>query len=544
MAARRVSSRRPGGVSSPRGNSQVRYRTSEPAAHKQPPSFKRYYRTLSEHAWIIVLCVLVAVGAAAAYVVKAPRKYSAQAEMLVTPVPADSLIGLPVLHSSGLPTSDVLTAASLITTPQVASAVVNALHLRETPTHLLTQVQATPIGQSNLEAVQATASSPGNAQAIANAFVEQVVLTRAADLHATLAVEIPALLAQVKTFPPGQVSGPAAQLTQFQQLADSNDPTITIAALADRPTAPASPRSKLTLIAALFGGLVLGIGAAFGFDALDPRIRREDQLREAIGVPVLARIPRERRVRVKRPLLPPELSLGAVEGYRTLRTILTSRAAGRTRSVLITGAAAGEGKTTCAINLAVALAQGDSGVILIDADLRRPSVASALGLQIEYGIDDLITGRAGLDEALAVANFGRATVGVLGLERPDPDLADRLSPMVAEHLLAQTMEVSDFVVIDSPPLVAVSDALPLAQLVDDILAVARIGSSRSNRLRELQDLLLEQGRHPTGIVLVGQSDRSDRRNVAYRLDSEHEHPRFSDERQSDRELEPLRIDPD
>ena len=102
--------------------------------------------------------------------------------MLVSPVPlSDSaLVGLPVLHASTDPTRDALTAASLMTNLQVASAVVSSLHLRETPAQLLANVSATPIGQSNLVAVQATASSAGLAQQIANQFVQQVVVTRAA----------------------------------------------------------------------------------------------------------------------------------------------------------------------------------------------------------------------------------------------------------------------------------------------------------------------------------------------------------------------------
>ncbi len=540
MAAKRVSSGRPAGGRNPPGASQSGYRESVHAAHAQPQSLKRYYRVLIEHAWIIVLCVLVAVGAAAVYVVTAPRKYTAQAQMLVTPVPASNsaLIGLPVLHSSGDPTSDVLTAASLITTTQVASGVVEALQLRETPTQLLSQVQATPIGQSNLEAVQAEASSPAKAQAIANEFVLQVVVTRAVTLHGALATLIPALRAQAAAVPAGQRNGPGTvgdQLFQLEQLASSNDPTITIASLADRPTSPSSPRTKLTLIAALFGGLILGIGAAFAFDALDPRLRREDQLRDGLGVPILARIPRERRAALGRPILPDELSFGGVESYRTLRTILKSRSGGRPRSILITGSEPAEGKTTCAINLAAALAHGGSGVILIDADLRHSSIASALGLQIDYGIDDLLTGQADLDEALAVADFGNATVGVLALKRPDADLADRLTPAVAQHLIRQTMAVSDFVVIDSPPLTSVSDALPLAELADEVLIVARIGASKLTKLRELHDLLSDQGTYSTGIVIIGQPGPPGRRDRYYRPDSDR--PSIQDGQQSDPDLD-------
>ena len=187
------------------------------------------------HAWLVIACVVVTVAVALVYVAVAPRKYQATAEMLVSPVsPTDtSLVGLPVLHSSSDPTQDVLTAASLMTTPQVGQTVVGALHLHESATTLLGTVTATPVGQSNLVAIQATASSAAQAQRIANGFVDAVVATRAAALHAAVGAVIPGLRAQVAALPTASRSGPGTigdQLSQLETLQASNDPTITIAA--------------------------------------------------------------------------------------------------------------------------------------------------------------------------------------------------------------------------------------------------------------------------------------------------------------------------
>ncbi len=458
---------------------------------------------------MVVFCVAVAVAGAAAYVATAPKEYSAQAEMLVSPAPTTNavLFGLPVVHASNDPTRDMETAASLITAQAVATRVVNAQHLKQSPNDLMSNVTATPIGNSDLVGVQATAPTAAQAQAIANSWVKQVVATRAATLHAAVNAQLPTLKAQTKNLTAAERSGPGSlgdQYAQLQQLANSPDPTITIQALADRPTSPSSPKTKLALIAALVGGLVLGIIAAFGFDALDPRLRREDQAREIFNVPVLARIPRQRRTKARRPILPQELTFSAAEGYRTLRTIISSRAEGETRAILVTGSAPAEGKTTSAINLAAALAHGRSGVILVEADLRRPSIAQTLDLDVQYGIDDVLAGEAEVGEALTVASVGNTSIGVLALRRPSDDLADMLSLPAAESLIRQVKALSDFVVIDSPPLTAVSDALPLARLADDVLVVARHGSSRLSKLWELRDILVEQGTFPTGIVLIGQ----------------------------------------
>ncbi len=476
----------------------------------QAEAFKRYFRTVYEHAFLVVLCVVIAVGAAVAYVETATKQYTATSQMLVTPVPTanSALIGLPILQSSGDPTRDVLTAASLMTTQQVASAVISALNLKETPTKLLTQVQALPVGQSDLVSIQAQSSSPRQAQAIANQFARQVVLTRAVALHTAIAAILPGLQAQVAALPPAERSGPGTigdQVAQLRQLKISNDPTITLSANATLPTSPTSPKTKLTLAAALFGGLLVGIGAAFGFDALDPRLRREEQLRDLFGLPVLARIPRERRHKRGRPIPPGEVSFGAAEGYRTLRTMLASRAAGEPRAFLVTGSSPSEGKTTSAINLAAALAQGGSKVILLEADLRRPKIAATLGLNPTHGIEDVLIDDVELEEALISTTLDGIPAQVLAVNRPGVEQANRLSFQVARRLINEALELGDFVVIDSPPLTAVIDALPLAQLVDEVLVVARLGVSRLGKLSELHDLLLEEGSYPTGIVLIGES---------------------------------------
>jgi receptor protein-tyrosine kinase len=302
---------------------------------------------------------------------------------------------------------------------------------------------------------------------------------------------------------PGTVSD---EISQLETLLNSTDPTMTAASPAIKPTAPYSPRVKLSLVAALFGGLILGIGLAFAYQALDPRLRREEELRELFRIPILAQIPRERsRRKLRRPMLPTELSFGALEGYRTLRTMLASRARGRSRAYLMTGSSPAEGKTTSAIGLAAALAHGGSRVILLEADLRRPTIAQTLALHVEYGTEDVILGRVELADALTTAEFDGWTLHVLAVRRPGAAPADRLTPSVARRLISEALEQADFVVIDSPPLTDVSDALPLANLADEVLIVARMGVSKLSKLARLHDMLVSQGTHPSGLVLVGES---------------------------------------
>jgi Mrp family chromosome partitioning ATPase len=480
----------------------------------QSPAFKRYYTVLVEQFRIVIACVLIVLAATVAYVKLAPRKYTATGQMLVDPVTSQdtTLFSLPVLHSSGSQPTDVLTASSLIASPAVANAVVKQLHLKSTGAALLSQVTATPVGQSNLVSVQVTSPSGTQARDIANAFLKQVVLTRSAALKNAISTIVPGLQSEVASLPPAERNGPGslgAQLTELRQLQVSGDPTITPSAPASLPTSPSSPKTKLSLVAGLFGGLIIGIGAAFAFHSLDPRLRRETQLREIFDVPTMARIPREHSGKVARPILPSGMSLGAQEGYRTLRTILTSRAAGESRSILITGSSPSEGKTTSAIALALSLSQTGARVILIEADVRRPTIAATLGLKPRFGTEHVLTGEAELDEALTVATFEGVPVGVLAVRQPRIELADRLSLEVAQRMIEDATKLVNFVVIDSPPLTAVIDALPLAQTANEVLIVARIGTSKLNKLDELRNLLVEQGTYPSGVILIGDSTGRD-----------------------------------
>jgi succinoglycan biosynthesis transport protein ExoP len=473
--------------------------------------FSRYYEVIREHWLLIVVCTIIAVIAAAVYVSVAPKSYTATSELLANPAQADDtdLFSLPVLHTSGDPTQDILTAAALVTTPQVADSVIAKLGLHTSAGALLSNVQSIPIGQSNLVGVSAEASTASQARAIANAFANQVIVVRTAGLHAAIMAQLPSLQNSVNQLPPADRNGPGSlgeELTTLKQLLAANDPTLSVVAAAELPTSPSSPKTKLSLVAGLFGGLLLGIGAAFAFSALDPRIRREDQVRELLdGVPVLARIPQVGRRKTPGPLIPNDLSLPALEAYRTLRTSLATRASGKPQAYLLTGCAPSEGKTTSAISLAVALAQGGGRVILIEADLRRPRIASSLGLKPEIGTEQVLSGESTLRDALMPIWFDSTPMHVLPARGAGAGLADRLSFAVAQHLIAAAKEQADFVVIDSPPLTAVIDALPLAQLADEILLVVRAGHSRLTKLAQLAEILNNQGAYPTGVVMVGGS---------------------------------------
>lgn len=481
-----------------------------PRLSSDDQTLARYWAVLRERVWVIVACTVVVFLASVVYVEAAPRTYQAQAEMEVQAAGSGDavLAALPVLHQTGDPTEDVLTGASLVTTQPVAEAVVGSLHLKISPAAALDDVQATPIGQTGLVAVQATTASPALSKALANEFVTQTIALSTAKMHAAILQALPTVRAQLAAVPTAQRYGPGslgAQLDELQQLLLQNDPTLASAAPATLPTAPSSPKVKLSLLAGLLAGLLVGVGAAFLFHALDPRLRREEQLRDRFSSPILARIPRQPHRRGTRPLLPTELSRAVQEGYLTLRTMLTVRTrSAESRAVLITGSGPAEGKSTTAMGLAAALADRGARVILIEADLRKPTFASSFKLSEFIGVDSVLNGEAELSDALVPVPIHDASVLVLAAH-PATDRAPYLPFETVDKLIDDAKAIADFVVIDSAPLAAVIDALPFAQAVDEVLIVARLGHTRLNKLEEVDELLREHGVRRTGIVLIGES---------------------------------------
>jgi capsular exopolysaccharide synthesis family protein len=411
----------------------------------------RYLDTIRERWPLIVALTLIAFLVALGYVVTAPKRYRAEADILVTPVSGSETAsaGLGLITESNDPTQTVSTAARLIDTPAVAELTKARLRLSGPAHSLLKDVTAEPIAQSSLVAVQ------------------------------------------------------AERLATLQSLKTAPDPTLRVASAATLPSSPSSPQKKLALAAGLLGGLIIGLGAAFASQALDPRLRREEQLREIFRLPILTHIPRVDSPRGEGPLVPAMLTPAATEAYRTLRATVAATVGEMHRSVLITSSAGGEGKSTTAINYATALAMASRRVLLIEGDLRRPTLGRALGVPpVVAGVGAVLLNQVSMADAVVTSEL-YDNLGFLLVERTAVSLADRLSLPTARALVDDAKSLADYVVIDSPPLTEISDALPLAQEVDAVLVVARLGSSSLKRLETLGEILEQGGVTPTGLVVVG-----------------------------------------
>jgi capsular exopolysaccharide synthesis family protein len=479
-------------------------------------ALQRYLRTLRERKWLILAAVLVTTLAAIAYVATADKVYQAEADLLVTPVPGDdpTLTGLGLINASSDPTRDVATAARLVTTPDVGRRVKNNLHDPRSSSELIKAVEVAPVAQSNIVAITAEGPSPKAAQRLANTFALSAVTNRTIQFHIQLDQKISNLRHRIASSPdtagsPNDPTSLAGQLATLQSLRAGNDPTMRVETLADAPTSPVRPRPKLSIAAGIIAGLVLGIGGAFALQVLDPRLRREEQLRSLYGLPILARIPRDSKAHSRNALAPEQLAPSTIESYRTLRATLAAsrgRQAGAT-SILVTSPSPSEGKTTTAINLASSLALAGNRVVLIEADLRRPAVRDALGVeQPENGTGSVLLEAIDLEDALVTT---KAYGSYLQLLLADDSgaatgwMADRLFLPAASQLIDDAKEIADYVIIDSPPLSEVIDALQLAQRADEVLVVVRLGKTHLAKLANLSELLARHGVQPVGFAVVG-----------------------------------------
>ena len=476
----------------------------------QTKGLPRYLQVLRQGLWLLIASLVLCLGAAVLYLAQAQKTYEAEADLLVTPLSRELPTPVPgVIQQSSDPTRDVETIARLVASPSVARRVNRRLKLDTNTKETLKRVEVSPVASSNVVNITAKGGSPAAARDLANAFAEEVVAHRTERLKEALEPILETLRKRVAAQPAGPAAPDSARATleQLEFLNAGDDPTIRVESLAETPTEAVSPRPVLTIAAAGIGGLVLGLLGAFGLSLLDPRLRREEQLRERFRLPILARVPVERGRRGK-PLLPTELSMGALDSYQALRAALTTtrQDALLGRVIMVTGPSPGDGKTTTAINLASTIAAAGKRVILVEADARRPSIGRALNMQPEHGLASVVTGRTYLVDALMPVGSEDSKLRVLLTSQNETAAADVLSHLAVETLLLQAQKLADWVVVDSPPINHVAETMTLAKLVEDVLVVVRMGRSNLRDLDELAEMLVQQGIEPVGfVVLSGQA---------------------------------------
>jgi succinoglycan biosynthesis transport protein ExoP len=255
--------------------------------------------------------------------------------------------------------------------------------------------------------------------------------------------------------------------------------------------------------------LIAGILLAFVVDSLDTGIQTVAELEAAAGLPSLALIPRARRITDPTGLSQAQRNLAVLsspksqftEAFRSLRTsLLLSTPGGEPKVILLTSATPSEGKTTAAINLACVLAQRGVRVLLIDADLRRPTVHHRFGINGKTGLTTVLSGASTLEETVQkIVEVPTLDILVSGPVPPFP--TDMLGSATMHRLLQQARGIYTHIVMDSPPLLSVTDSVVLAREADTVIMIVRHGKSSKHAVRRGRELLSRAGARVTGVAL-------------------------------------------
>jgi receptor protein-tyrosine kinase len=284
------------------------------------------------------------------------------------------------------------------------------------------------------------------------------------------------------------------------------DARVVVEQRASIPDAPVSPKTFQNLLVGLAFGVLLGIGLAFLRDRLDNTVKDRQTLEAITGVGLVGSIPLDKARRKEAAISFDNDNSAIAEAFRKLRTNLQFLAVDNPpRVIVVTSSVPNEGKSTTAVNLALALAEGDHNVVLVDGDLRRPRLDKYLSLVGKVGLSTVLAGRASLDEVLQKTRFPKLTVLTSGAIPPNP--SELLGSMAAQKVLAELRSRFDYVVVDSCPLLAVTDAAILAADADGVLLVARFGETKREQIAHAVRSLTDVGAPLLGAIFAMTSTR-------------------------------------
>jgi capsular exopolysaccharide synthesis family protein len=489
-----------------------------------------YIRVLQRRRYAVVLAVATVIISALFASLLQAKVYEGRTRLLLQPKAAESLFN-PNTGSRIDPARAVETEIEIVESEPVQIEVRRRLGTAP-------GVDATPIGQTDVIEIRARSTNPQRAAAIANAYADAYVdfkrrsavaslLAAAKEIQAQVtelqqeADAIDARLAAAGTERQGEalraqratVLGQQAlfeqQLSHLQVEASLRSGGAQVVTPARAPTSPILPATSRNLVLATLVGLMLGVAVAFILEQLDDTIKgKEDIERLFPELPVIAMIPALAAWRdPETPMVisMSEPSSSAAEAYRTLRTSIQFTALGRPmRTLQVTSASEREGKTTTIANLAVAIANAGQRVIVTCCDLRRPRVHEFFGLDNQIGLTTALLGDRPLLDCLQDApGLDRVKLLASGPRPPNP--SELLAGAGTAAAFNELQSNADIVILDSPPVLPVTDAAILAGVVDATLLVVKAGGTTRRQLKRVVELLEHVEAQLIGVVLNGAS---------------------------------------
>lgn len=427
---------------------------------------KEYLRIVRRNWLLIVVTTLLGLGVGLTVSLVQEPEYRAQSTVFVSTQGGGSIAELE--QGSSFAQSRMNAYASLVTTPVVLDPAIAELRLDATATELSRQVQATV--SSFLLTISVTASDPQVAAETANA------------IAASLSSAVESLEAVDSA--DGEPSSPV-RLSPVRG--------------ALPPDSPSSPNTRLNLLVGGLVGAALGLLGAVVRSLLDSRLSRPRDVSAVTDRPIIGTIPFDPKARQRPLIVHDDPHSARAEAFRALRTNLQFVDVGGRSSFVITSSVAGEGKSTIAINLAAVIAQSGRSVALIDADLRKPRIATYLDIEGGAGLTDVLIGRAGLEDV--IVHWKDRNLSVLPSGRIPPNPSELLDSTRMRAILDLLESEFDVVLCDAPPLLPVTDAAILAKATGGAIVVVAAGRTKRNGLRSALDALRTVGARTAGVVL-------------------------------------------
>lgn len=418
--------------------------------------------------WITVFATaLVTILGAVAFTLLQTPLYEASTRLFVSTTagssPNDLYLG------SRYSQERVLSYTQLIMGETLAQRTVDRLNLDMSGATLKTKITAKSKPNTVLIDVSVLDASPVRARDIANALSDEFVV----------------MARELET--PGQGARPEARVVVEQR--------------ASVPSAPTVPNKTLNTAVGLFLGGALGFAFALLRDRLDNTVKSQETLERITGTGTVGYIPFSKEISTTRAISFDTDHSPVAEAFRKLRTNLHFLAVDHPpRLIVVTSSAPAEGKSTTATNIALALAEAEHDVVLVDGDLRRPSLAKYLDLVGSVGFSSVLSGGAELDQVLQETRFPRLTFLAAGPIPPNP--SELLSSLAARKMLSELRARYDYVIIDSSPLLAVTDGAILAAEADGALIAVRAGKTKRDALAHAIGMLNDVGAALLGALLT------------------------------------------
>lgn len=486
-----------------------------------------YLAVVRRHIWTIVIIAVVVPISAYFVSSRQSKVYSASSKVLLSRQDLGSaLTGVPNANSNTDPDRFAQTQAEIARTPEVAARAIKRAGITGMfPYELLDNAAVSPETNADILRFTVTNGSPSVAVRLATAYAEAFAANKLEMDTTSLSQALKELEGRIRELRKEGATGSQV----YGDLVGQAQNLRTIELLQTRATvvkrangaAQIKPTPKRNALLGALLGIMLGVGVAFLWNALDKRVRTEEEVERILSIPLLARLPKPgRQARgADRLSMLDEPSDTFAEAVRRLRTNLElANLDGNAKVIMVTSAAPFEGKSTTIANLAVALGRSGRSVALVDLDLRRPVIATFFDLEGRPGVTDVLLGRLSLDDALVPVRLpvplsmslnGQAQAA--GTERlhvlpcgPVPaNPGEFVGTQSVAHMLQQLRRDHEFVLVDAPPLLSVGDAMTLSTRIDAMFVVVRAGVAKRPMLKDLARSLAACPASKLGFVVTG-----------------------------------------